>query len=113
MNIVTTKPGVEFAVIAPGGFSILSAIQFACMKCAVDLTITSGSDGIHSGPNDPHHRGEAYDVRTHDLTPQQKTAVLNAIMTMLGWERFYGFLEAPDSEDEHIHVQVKKGSTYP
>ena len=81
----------------------------------MDLTITSGTDAAleHSGPNDPHHRGEAYDIRTHDLTEQQKASVLSALMAVLGWDRFYAFIEAPDTENEHIHLQVKKGTTYP
>jgi hypothetical protein len=113
VNVVRSKLGVQYLPIAPGGFVILSAIQQACERCALNLTITSGSDGEHSGPGDPHHRGEAYDVRSHDLTPQQKTSVLNAVMTILGWERFYGFLEAEGTENEHFHFQVKKGTEYP
>jgi hypothetical protein len=114
VNVVTVKPGVEFAVIAPGGFCILSAIQQASQHCAVDLTITSGTDGEHSGPADPHHTGNAYDVRSHDLTDEMKQAVLAYMMdTVLGWDRFYGFIEAAGTDNEHFHVQVKKGTTYP
>lgn len=113
MNIVDTKDGVLFAVIAPGGFRILSAIDQVAKSYAMDLTITSGSDGVHSGPNDPHHRGEAYDLRTHDMTPQQKTDVLDKIMAILGYDCFYGFLESPGTDNEHIHIQVKKGTVYP
>ena len=113
MNVIRVKPGVEFKVIAPGGFAILSAIYQAAVKVGVDLTITSGSDAEHSGPNDPHHSGQAYDVRTHDLTQDQKGCVLNWIMMVLGWERFYGFIESPNTDVEHIHVQVKKGTSYP
>lgn len=76
-----------------------------------DLTITSACDGEHSGENDPHHRGEAYDVRTHDLT--DKDFVLSRIKQVLGEDRFFAFLEDPDSDNEHIHCQIKKGTTYP
>jgi hypothetical protein len=34
-------------------------------------------------------------------------------MTYLGWDRFYGFLESPGTDNEHFHVQVKKGTVYP
>ena len=112
MNVVTAKPGVEFTVIAPGGFCMLAAIQQAATALAVDLTITSACDGEHSGPDDPHHRGEAYDVRTHDLPSEKKTALLETITTQLG-DRFYTFLEAVDTPNEHLHMQVKKGTTYP
>lgn len=113
MNVIRVKTGVEFTVIAPGGFAILSAVYQAAQKCGVDLTITSACDGLHSGPGDPHHFGNAYDIRSHDLTPEQKRDVLADIMATLGWDRFYGFIEAPNSDNEHIHVQVKKNTTYP
>lgn len=113
MNIVTIKPGVEFATIAPGGFAILSAIQLACEFCALNIEISSGTDGDHSGPTDPHKTGNAYDIHTHGLTEQEKAAVQHAVMTTLGWERFYAFLEDPNTPNEHIHCQVKRGTTYP
>ena len=113
LGVVHTKSGISFAQIAPGGFRILAAIDRAAFTLALELTLTSGCDGAHSGPNDPHHRGEAYDVRSHDLTAEQKQKVLAEVMTALGWEHFYGFLESPDTENEHFHFQVKKGTSYP
>lgn len=107
---VRVKPGVEFAVIAPGGFVILAAIQRATGFIYHDLTITSGTDGAHSGPDDPHHRGEAYDIRSHDLPDKQ--AALSNIQGILG-PGFFAFLEDAGTENEHIHAQVAKGATYP
>ena len=108
--VVRVKPGVEFTTIAPGGFAMLAAFEYTADKISHDLTITSACDGNHSGPTDPHHRGEAYDVRTHDLP--DKNLALTTIQTYLG-ERFYAFLEDPDTENEHIHCQVRKGTVYP
>lgn len=111
MGVVRVKPGVKFDVIAPGGFRILAAVdQVAAELC--DLTISSGSDGVHSGESDPHHSGNAYDVRSHDLG-DLKEKVIAHIMAILGYDRFYGFLESPGTENEHFHVQVKKGVPYP
>jgi hypothetical protein len=112
-TVVKVKDGVSFAIIAPGGFRILSAIDQASRRLVLDLVITSGCDGEHSGPADPHHRGEAYDVRSHDFTPDQKNGILSNIMATLGYENFYGFLEAPGTDNEHFHFQVKKGTVYP
>jgi hypothetical protein len=112
VNVVRTKPGVEFSVIAPGGFVLLSAIEQAAMECRVDLTITSGTDGEHSGPNDPHHRGEAYDVRTHDFSEWVKAQIVSVIQRYAG-PAFYVFLESPGTDNEHIHCQVSKGTNYP
>jgi hypothetical protein len=113
MGVVRVKTGVQFTVIAPGGFRILSAIDQTAKILDCDLTITSACDGEHSGPDDPHHRGEAYDVRTHDLTPDQKYAALTQIIAILGLDHFYAFLEDEGTENEHLHAQVKKGTVYP
>src|SRR5260221_2650893 len=107
---VRCKDGVQFTVIAPGGFQMLAAFVNAANTISHDLTITSACDGAHSGPEDPHKKGCAYDVRTHDLPDKQ--LALAAIQHFLG-ERFYAFIEDPDSENEHIHCQVKKGTVYP
>jgi len=108
--VVRVKPGVEFTTIAPGGFVILGALNYVASQIQHDLTITSACDGLHSGPDDPHHRGEAYDVRTHDLP--DKELALATLVTVLG-EHFYAFLEDPGSENEHIHCQIRKGTVYP
>lgn len=112
MGVVRVKPGVEFGIIAPGGSRILSAIDQVAAPLPVDLTITSGSDGAHSGWEDPHHSGNAYDVRSHDLG-ELKEKVIASIMAVLGYEHFWGFIEAEGSDKEHFHFQVKRGTTYP
>jgi hypothetical protein len=114
MSVLRVKSGVLFTVIAPGGFRILSAIDQACAKLNIgDFVITSACDGVHSGPEDPHHRGEAIDARSHEFTPEQKDVILANVMTTLGWDHFYGFLESPGTDNEHFHFQVKKGTVYP
>lgn len=113
MSIVTVKDGVEFKVIAPGGFAILAAIQAAAEVTKLKLEITSACDGEHSGPDDPHHRGEAYDVRTHGMDDLDRYFALQIIRGILGEEKFYVFLEDPGTPNEHIHAQVAKGMTYP
>ncbi len=110
--IIQCKPGVLFSVIAPGGFRILGAVERCARAIGHDLMITSACDGEHSGPNDPHHRGEAYDIRTHGLTPVQANAVVAYLAQDLG-SGFYAFVEATGTANEHIHVQVRKGTTYP
>jgi hypothetical protein len=109
--VLRVKPGVEFQVIAPGGFRILAALDMAAQALNHDITITSGTDGQHSGPDDPHHRGEAYDVRTHDLPDKQ--ALLNELNDLLGTTAFYAFIEDAGTENEHIHCQVTRGTVFP
>lgn len=118
MASVKIKPGVKFGpeggppVIAPAGFLILQAIKAASKQLNIDLTITSGTDGAHSGPADPHHFGEAYDIRSHDFPAALRPAVVKAVMDQLGWKQFYGYIEAPGTDNEHFHFQRKKDTTF-
>jgi len=110
--MVKVKPGVEFTTIAPAGYCILAAIKAASVRLGVDLTITSACDGQHSGPSDPHKLGEAYDVRSHDLVPELRPRVVHAVMAELGDARFFGFLEAPGTSNEHFHFQRRRFTTF-
>ena len=110
--MIRVKQGVQFAVIGPAGYLILEALKGASRKLGQDLTITSGTDGVHSGPADPHHFGEAYDIRSHDFAAALRPAVVKTVMDLLGWKQFYGFIEAPGTADEHFHFQRKKDTTF-
>lgn len=113
IGVVRCKEGVQFGKVLPSGFRILSAIDQVAFALSVDLVLTSGTDGEHSGPTDPHHRGEAYDVRSKGFSPELKKGVLDGVMRRLGWESFYGFLESEGTDNEHFHFQVRKGTAYP
>lgn len=113
IGVTTTKEGVLFQKIAPSGFRILSAIDQTAWNLGIDLEITAGTNGTHSGPNDPHYRGEAYDLHSKSYTPDLKQQIFEAIMSLLGFDRFYGFLEDEGTPNEHWHFQRKKGTAYP
>lgn len=113
IGVVKTKEAVFFLKIAPAGFRILSAIDQVAAALSIDLVITSGTDGQHSGPLDPHHRGEAYDVRSQGFSAELKQQILDGVMRRLGFDRFYGFIESAGTDNEHFHFQVKKGTIYP
>lgn len=112
---ILVKPGVTF-VYHPAGFRILEAVRRTAVLLGINVTITSGADGLHSGPGDPHKTGEAYDLRTHDLSPEVTQALLRGIQHELGEDlpgrRFYTFLEAPGTANEHIHSQRRNATTY-
>lgn len=112
MNVVRVKDGVQFTKIAPAGFTILAALSYAATTLGCDLTITSACDGEHSGPDDPHHTGEAYDIRTHGLAVDKKI-VLNTIWEALGKKYFFGWIENENEDNEHIHFQRAKETIYP
>ena len=107
---IRVKSGVEFSVIAPGGFVILAALVAVSRMVGYDITITSGTDGEHSGPDDPHHHGRAYDIRCHDVPDKEHLAV-----SIINWlavdypNKFYTFIEDEGGTNEHIHCQVRHG----
>src|ERR1700691_792947 len=102
-SVIHVKDGVSFLKIAPAGFRILSAVDQVSQALSVDLVVTSGTDGEHSGPDDPHHRGEAYDVRSQGFSTELRDQILAGVMHRLGFDRFYGFLEAAGTPNEHFH----------
>lgn len=113
MPKVAIKPGTLFDRIAPAGARILEVLKQ--LSSAHTITITSGTDGTHSGPTDPHYEGAAYDIRTNNLTPNEVQLLLTALQKALG-PRFYAFVEGAgnnvNTTAAHIHVQRTKGSTY-
>lgn len=116
MGKLLLKPGVELGTsLAPAGARILEVLKSNVASYAFDVTITSARDGEHSGSGDPHHSGEAFDIRTHDLTDLQKNLVLADLKVGLykgAMPHFFAFLEAIDTPNEHLHVQRRRGTTY-
>lgn len=130
-GVVRALPSVQFTVIAPAGFAILRALVYVAQVTHLDVTITSACDGTHQGPTDPHHRGEAYDVRTHDWTDTVKDAVCYHLIDALRAQgdppaapnpdvprsfqtaQWFAFIEAAGTPNEHLHVQLRRGRVYP
>lgn len=96
---------------SPAGFHILWAVRLSALVLGHDIIITAGSNGIHSGPEDPHYKGNAFDLHTHNVPDKQ--LMLDTIMANLGKEKFYGFIEDETESNEHIHVQLRHGILYP
>jgi len=111
MPVLLTKPGVLFTVISPAGFQIMAALTRVAHIIGHDIEITSACDGEHSGPEDPHHKGEAYDIRTHDLP--DKHLALATLKSLLDDGKFFAWIEDEDTPNEHLHVQLRHGSAYP
>lgn len=122
MPCVRSLPTVR-AVLAPAGIRILAALDAAARTLGSDLTVSSGADGDHSGYGDPHHDGNAYDVRSHDFGTEFKQTVLETVMAQLGTatpdsgglvtDKFFGWLEQAGTPNEHFHFQLRHGQSYP
>lgn len=116
MGRLLIKPGVVLgSSLTPAGARILDTLKRNVRAYGFDVTITSARDGTHSGPNDPHVLGEAFDLRTHGLSTAQKTLLLSDLKSDLyrgAMPHFFAFLEAPNTPNEHIHCQRRAGTTY-
>ena len=118
---------VKFATIAPAGFRILAAASELAKDWPEDIFITSGTDGIHSGPTDPHLRGSGYDFQTNKWPIETQQAFVRAIVERAegngesavsvggGWgtTHFWGFVEAFGTPNNHGHVQLRQGVSLP
>lgn len=108
--MVKTKAGVTF-FYAPPMFRIIEVLKNISADLRKDIVITSGSDGQHSGPNDPHYSGGALDIRTNTFSQEIKELILFLLLAELG-PKFSGFIENPGQPGEHIHVQRLYGTNY-
>lgn len=120
------KAGCQTSVLAPAGVRILGALERCAQVLQRELVITCGSDS--HGPDDPHSKGEAFDVRSHDLTPAQKQLLLSAMLQALSegpqdvisqkdggyvTGHFFGWLEHAGEITEHFHFQQRNNVAFP
>ena len=112
--MLTTKPGVRFAVISPALVHMLDVVER--LSRTLDglpdegLVITSGSDGRHM-VGSRHYSGEAIDLRSKNLRPDVRARLLVALRDELG-EPFTVLLEDEDTPNVHLHIQVTKGRRF-
>ena len=110
MAKVNIKEGVKFSVMSPEGIRILATLDTVARLLGRDITITSGTDGLHSGPSDSHHAGRAYDIRTHDdPDKQQLVTTIENKLAEISPGKYYVFIEDDGGSNEHIHAQVRMG----
>lgn len=116
MGKLLIKDGVDFgSALAPAGARILGVLKQLAPDYDFDITITSARDGVHSGPADPHHSGEAFDVRSQGLSALQIARLLHDVQVGLynsTPRRFYAFYEAAGTPNAHLHIQRRAGSSY-
>lgn len=133
MGCLRTTPTVAIDTLTIGGACLVAALLRTAVSLPFDLWITSGTDGAHSGPDDPHKHGAALDVRSHDFHQADKDRVLQLIMSYLSQfttdaggdgriietsggfatQSFFGFLEDAGGANEHYHFQIRNGHAFP
>lgn len=105
------KPGVRWLGVKPELVvaQLIVWTVWNALGIQVDLWFTAGVDGTHKRSS-KHNSGNAFDVRSKQLTPEQKRDFLSAAIAALG-EDYDVILEAEGTEYEHFHVEYdpKKG----
>ena len=133
-NVEFNAVHVSGVALKPAGLRIICEAVNIAKDLPYNVGVTSGTDGQHSGPPDPHHRGEAIDFMTRNMpTMGDKYAFASAMIFRLvdgtsdtpfrvngkddsaGWAcaRWFAFVEDPGLPNEHIHVQLRQGCVYP
>lgn len=133
MGALFFKPTAQFEKPTVGGACLIAALAWTAAQSPFDLMITSGTDGTHSGPDDPHKKGNALDVRSSTFSLEDKNRVLHLVTSYLSdltdqlgedarivstsdglaTALFFGFLEDAGLPNEHYHYQVRKGRQVP
>ena len=123
--VLRARSSVVFDRIKPAGFRLLSALDQATITLGCDLEITSGTDSHSTGR---HPEGEAYDVSVLGFSPETIVKLKGTLEQLLG-PAFTVLYESrvppphpllvlmttinPQATGAHIHVQPKKGTTWP
>ena len=113
--MVTCKASVRFKRFTPAMMRLLNALTAADMEYIdgqpTDLVITSANDSTHLLTS-KHYQDAAVDVRSNTFTPQSKPLFRVALERRLG-PKFRVLFEGKGTQQEHFHVQVRRGDTFP
>lgn len=108
---------VRVEAITAGLCRILTALEQVCRlgthpDVPDPVQITAISNGQHM-TGSRHYRGEAVDIRSKSFqSADAKRWFCDELAAALG-PRFTVLLESAGQANEHVHVQVRKGTAYP
>ncbi len=94
------KPGVRLAGLRPEILVAVFAAERVYAEQGHDLTITAGVDGKHM-PASLHYAGQAFDVRTRDLQPEEVQKIVARLKACLA-DDFDVVVEG-----DHLHVEYQ------
>lgn len=104
VNLTTLQPALDTALI-----NVTAAYQRVLGR-GYNPTVTSGDDYGGHCEQSAHYSGAALDFRLKDIDdPDLREMVTVAVRENLG-DRFFVDHEAPGSENEHLHVQLRRGT---
>lgn len=106
--MVICKQSVFFGGFTTGNVEILYALVRMAKMYEFDIVITSANDSKHVAES-KHYKNMAVDVRSKNFYDHaQKSIFMDRLRYSLGPE-YTVILEEEGEEDEHFHIQVKKG----
>lgn len=113
--ILTKSKSVRFDKLTPAMAYMLYSLsnfhndyRFAQPE---NLIITSLNDGVH-GKNSRHYKDEAIDIRSKNFNTREDKRLFRQELELVLGNRFRVLLENEGTENEHFHVQVKKGTQF-
>ena len=117
---IAFKSNVRFKILTESLIFILNRLSWAHDKfskdCPKTLTITSINDSQHMG-NSRHYTNEAIDLRSKDfISNVAKSRFRENLENFLNEnnpDKFTVLLESLGKDNEHFHIQVKKGQKFP
>ena len=102
--MISFKRGVRLHGLKPQIAAILTLCDGVYARHnVVDCVVTSINDGYHI-PKSRHYRGEAVDLRVHNIPKQLRIQVVEEIRRALPMD-FDIILESIDTPNEHIHIE--------
>lgn len=109
------KPSVRFKRFTPAMMAMLNALYAADLGKIEgqpeDLVVTSANDSTH-GPQSKHYADLALDVRSKTFAKEAREQFRASLERSLG-PKFRVLLEDASTANQHFHVQVKRGQTFP
>ena len=103
--IFVKDDSVKFKRFTNGSLIILNALMELSKSYAI--VITSANDAKHLS-NSKHYTDQAFDIRSKIFTKQKKAQFVKDLQVLLG-PKFTVLLESIGTDNEHFHVQVRKG----
>lgn len=104
--MIALKDTVRFKRLTPEIVLLFPLIVDVWKEYAVETipVITSANDSVH-GANSYHGIDYALDLRSKNLSAEQKQQILGALKKALAGKNYDVILEALGTDNEHFHIE--------
>lgn len=104
--MIRVKPGVSLDNTHEAIWTAVAVAARVWSSWEADLWVTSANDGVHPGGARPsfHPKGQAVDVRTHNLPVNGRQQAIDMLRGILG-PNYDVLYESVGTPNEHCHIQ--------